>query len=229
MNVKGPIRLEELAEKIGLYLKATRGLVSTSMDVLETIVPGKIGAPIDKERVEHAAISRADTIHDGLGREDLTKTVEDFESPMPLSEMLGQNMTNQNKRKHLRPRGTSIDLGPALDRVSLATNGGSACGEKVGSTSTSSQSIFEHGFFGDVHVSGIVKRTRLEGVVVYRALSRKMRGDNSDISYVALKIAECNAERDIETLEELKNEGNIAIGLNHENICQLIDMIATPE
>ena len=207
--------IHEYTAKIGLYLKAARGVISNSMEDLETIIPGKIGAPIDKELVEHAAVSRSETIQDGLGRADLTKTEVEFEEPLQLVEMLDQN---NGVRKHLRPRGSSIDLGAILDRLPTTTtqesegNGGS-------------QSILNHGFFGDLNVSGIVK-TGSDGVIVYRGFRSKiLTGERN----VALKIVECKAERNIETLKELKNEGSMAKGLNHKNICQLIDMVATLE
>lgn len=247
VNVKGPIQLENLEDKIGVYLKAARGTICESADALETFVPGRIGAPVEINQMEYVSVSRAEVVSDSLERSDLTKAETNFDSPLLLSDMLGGNYKgggdsngvgsqivsdgSSSSRKTLRRRGTIIDLGPALNGITASeTDDQSMKSVKAIDEFNDSKvcsDISRHDFFRDIIVTGAIK-AGADGVVVYRGRSSKDKSDSGNCT-VALKVLEYRSEHDLVTMEKLKDEGTMAMTLCHTNICRLIDMVVTED
>lgn len=216
MNVKGPIRLERLEANIDEYIKASRGLC-TSSHSLHEILPGSIGT-IDKEQSmativsgeeEYAVDARYDnggssSVDDKLGKHTF--------SPIPLSAIINEDKAKffHNRgiapRRRLVRRRSSASLGPLLDE-----------GESSDFCTGNEE------FMNSIDVSGIIK-SRTSGVKIYKA---QLRSDGS--TKYAVKVARCLTENDIDMLHDLKQEGYVASRLDHPNICKLLDMIVTPE
>jgi hypothetical protein len=135
--------------------------------------------------------------------------------PVPLGEIIRKDEAHLldgdaiSLRKRLVRRSSSISLDSQLERRD--------------ETKSPEFCIGDDGFFNSIVVTGIIK-SNTSGVNIYRA---QMRNDNG--REYAVKVAQCNADSDLEILHELKQEGCVASRLNHPNICKLLDMVITPE
>jgi len=221
VNMKGPERLETLESNIDDFVRASRGL-PTSSDALQILVPTTIGA-IDNDGVWDTLMmpSKEEQV-------DMTFSEKDGEAldpPIPLYEIAGEDKDSAHNgksrtkhRKRLFRRAASSNLGLTLDKSS---------DDEGEQPFFQNCSLIDHGYFGNIVLTGILK-PNYSGVSVYRGRLEDEFIGNNHPAFIAIKIAICRTESDLEVIQELGSEAAVAHGLEHPNICKLLDALITP-
>lgn len=224
VNMKGPERLETLESNIDDFVRASKGLPTSSV-ALTNLVPTAIGA-IDNDGVWNTLMlpSKEEQFDQTLSEWD----GEALDPPIPLYEIAGEDKdkdSTQNGNRHKNParrlyrRATSSTLGLTLDKSS---------DDEGEQPFFQNCSLIDHGYFGNIVLTSILQ-PNYSGVSVYCGRSEDESICNNHPTFIAIKIAICRTESDLEVIQELGREAAVAHGLEHPNICKLLDALVTPK
>lgn len=206
VNMKGPERVETLESNINEFVRASRGLPTSSAGLIN-LIPSTIGA-IDKKEV------RATMIPSETNLLKCEASEETIDPPIPLHELVVKNKDQSFSRRRVPRRASCSQVGVTIDQSS---------DDESEQAPIQNHSLLDHGHFGKIVLTGIIQPSN-SGVSVYRGRSEDESLESNPIFY-AIKMAICWTDFNLEILQEMSREASVAQSLDHPNICKLLDAL----